>query len=178
MPAHVSWQAAHENSYKGKSGSPEILSSQFSLVWLGSVNATRRQLYTHIYNAGTQYNELVYTLHTSNVHCTYMNWMHEIRAKKRVKFANIKMSQPKSQNEPRFSIGPCPNWARKVFQIIPMNGSIIWGECSRIRLLSSHVSLKHLFAGQQLKRDGIICIFDFNSWINQLLDPWAFITYI
>ena len=69
---------------------------------LGSVNATRRQLYTHIYNAGTQYSELVYNLHTSNVHCTYLNWMHEIRAKKRVKFANIKMSHPKSQNEPRW----------------------------------------------------------------------------
>ena len=31
-----------------------------------------------------------------------MNWMHEIRAKKPVKFANIKMSHPKSQNEPRW----------------------------------------------------------------------------
>ena len=31
-----------------------------------------------------------------------MNWMHEIRAKKRVKFANIKMSHPKQQNEPRW----------------------------------------------------------------------------
>ena len=74
---------------------------QFLLVWLGSVKATRRQLYTHIYNASTKYNELVYTiysLYTFIVHGTCMNWMHEIR----VKYTNIKMSLPKSQNKLRW----------------------------------------------------------------------------
>ena len=51
-----------------------ILSSEFLLVWLGSVNATRRQLYTHIYNAGTQYNALIYTIHKFDVHCTCMKF--------------------------------------------------------------------------------------------------------
>ena len=68
---------------------------------LGWQVCKKTTLHTY-YNAGTQYNELVYTIHTFNVHCTCMNWMHEIRAKKRVKFANIKMSHPKSQNEPRW----------------------------------------------------------------------------
>ena len=42
------------------------------------------------------------SIQTFNVQCTCINWMHEIRVKKPRKFANIKMSHPKIQNEPRW----------------------------------------------------------------------------
>ena len=83
-----------------KTGSPEILSSQFSSVLLGSVNATRRQLYTHIYTMQAPSTMNLYTLY---IHFMYIvhAWIERMKlCQKPHEFANLKIRQPKSQNEP------------------------------------------------------------------------------